>query len=205
MTTVAPLPPPASPPSGAPAILRTVDPRSGTPGLLAPAASLDDGRLVLAAATPGAVAGQPFSPDAFRDVVVDAVVSLPRGGMDDAYGVFVRQVAERSYLAFLVTPAGQWSLLAVSDGASAPMAGGPLPVEAPFSPGLSAANRLTVVAAGPCVTCIVNGFAVGGATVDARYRAGIAGTLLVHLAAEPAEAAVALHWAQVRALLVDQG
>lgn len=205
MPTASPLPPPVSPPSGAPAILHTVDPRSGAPGPLALGASIDDGRLVLSASAPGAVAGQPFSPDAFRDVVVDAVVSLPRGGMFDAYGIFVRQVAERSYLAFMVTPAGQWSLLAVSDGASAPMAGGQLPVEAPFTQGLGAANRLTIVAAGPCVACIVNGFVVCGVTVDPRYRAGIAGTLLVHLSAKPAEAAVALHWAQVRALLVDQG
>jgi hypothetical protein len=204
MPIAAPLPPPASPPSGTPAVLRTVDPGVEAPGPLTPTASIDDGQLVLVASAPGVVAGQPFAPDAFRDVVVDAVVALLRGGMDDAYGIFVRQVAERSYLAFMVTPAGNWSLLVVSDGASAPLAGGRLPVEAPFALGLGAANRLTVVAAGPCVTCIVNGFAVGGATVDPRYWAGLAGALLVHLSAEPAEAAVALRWAQVRALLVDQ-
>jgi hypothetical protein len=205
MSTVTPLPPPVAPPSGMPPILRTIDPGTETTGTLSPAASIEDGRLVLRASAPGALAGQPFAPDAFRDVIVDAVMSLVRGGMDDAYGVFVRQVAERSYLAFMVTPDGRFSLLMLADGASAPMAEGRLPVDAPFAQGLGAANRLTVVAAGPCLTCIVNGFVVTGVTVDARYKAGIAGALLVHLAAEPAEAVVALHWAQVRALLVDQG
>lgn len=205
MSTATPLPPPAAPPSGTPAILRTIDPGAGATGKLAAAASIEDGRLVLRASAPGALAGQPFSSDAFRDVVVDAVISLERGGTDDAYGVFVRQVAERSYLAFLVTPDGRFSVLMVADGASAPMAEGRLPVDAPFDRGLGAANRLTVVAAGPCLACIVNGFVVAGVTVDPRYKAGIAGALLVHLAVEPAEAALALHWAQVRALLVDQG
>ncbi len=205
MTPTPPLPPPAAPPSGAPAILLTIDPGSGAIGPLPPAASIEDGRLVLRAPGPGALAGLPYSADAYRDVVVDAVLSLVRGGMDDAYGIFVRQVAERSYLAFLVTPDGRSSLLMVADGASVPIAEGRLPVEAPFARGLGAANRLTVVAAGPCLTCLVNGFVVTGVTVDARYKAGIAGALLVHLAAEPAEAAAALHWAQVRALLVDQG
>lgn len=205
MSTTPPLPPPASPPSGAPAVLCTIDPGVEAPGALTPAASIEEGRLVLVAPVPGAVVGQPFAPDAFRDVVVDASLSLLRGGIEDAYGVFVRQVAERSYLALTVTPAGRWSLLAIADGVSSPAAGGLLPAEVPFARGMGAANRLTVVAAGPCLTCIVNGVVVGGVIVDERHRAGIAGTLLVHLAAEPPEAAVALHWAQVRALLVDQG
>lgn len=205
MSTVTPLPPPAAPPTGVPAILRTIDPATEATSMLSPAASIEDGRLVLRASTPGALAGQPFAPDSFRDVIVDAVVSLVRGGTRDAYGVFVRQAAERSYLAFLVTPDGRFSLLMVADGASAPMVEGRLPVEAPFALGLAAPNRLTLVVAGPCVTCMVNSFVVAGVTVDARYKAGLAGTLLVHLASEPAEAAAELHWAQVRALLVDSG
>ena len=205
MSTATPLPPPAVPPFGAPAILRTVHPGAQALGGLSPSASIEDGRLVLRVSAPGVLAGQPFASDAFRDVVIDAVMSLVRGGPDDAYGVFVRQVAERSYLAFLVTPDGRFSLLMVADGTSAPMVEGRLPVDAPFAQGLGAANRLTVVAAGPCLTCIVNGFVVTGVTVDPRYMAGIAGVLLVHLAAAPAAAAAALHWAQVRALLVDQG
>ncbi len=205
MTTTTPLPPPVAPPSGAPAILRTVDPGSGSTGPLSSAAALEGDRIVVRAAGPGTVAGQPFSPEAFRDVVIDVVLSLERGGTDDTYGVFLRQVNERTYLAFMVTPDGRCSLLAVGDGASAPITQGWIPPEAPFARGLGAANRLTVIAVGPCVTCIVNGFVVTGAVVDTRYRAGIAGSLVVHLASEPAEAAVALHWAQVRALLADQG
>ncbi len=203
MTTIRPLPPPAAPPTGAPAILWTFDPRTGTIDMPAPTTSTEDGRLILRASAPGAVAGQPFAADSFRDVVVDAVVALVSGGDDDAYGIFLRQVAERSYLAFLLTPDGRFALLQVADGASAPMVEGRLPVDAPFAPGLGAANRLTVVAAGPCLTCIVNGFVVTGLTVDARYKSGLAGALLVHIAAKPEEARAALHWAQVRALLPD--
>lgn len=199
------LPPPDLPPSGAPPILRTIGSTAPATGIPSSSASVEDGRLVLRASAPGALSGQPFAPDAFRDVVVDAVMSLVRGGMDDAYGVFVRQVAERSYVAFLVTADRRFSMVMVADGASAPLVDGQLPLEAPFAPGLGAANRLTVVAAGPCLTCIVNGFVVTGVTLDPRYRAGLAGSLVVHLAAGPAEAAAALHWAQVRALLVEQG
>jgi len=205
MSTTTPLPPPAAPPSGAPPILRTIEPVAGFDGNLSAAAAIEDGRLVLRAVAPGALAGQPFAPDAYRDVVVDAVVSLERGGTNDACGIFLRQVAERTYLAFLVTPDGHFAVLMVADGASAPIAEGRLPVGAPFAAGLGASNRLTVVAAGPCLTCLVNGFVVAGVTVDARYAAGLAGALLVHLASGPVEASAALHWAQVRALLVDQG
>lgn len=205
MSTTTPLPPPAAPPSGAPPILRTIYPVAGFDGDLSAAASIEDGRLILRAVAPGALAGQPFAPDAYRDVVVDAVVSLEQGGANDGCGVFLRQVAERTYLAFLVTPDGHFVLLMVADGASAPIAEGRLPVDAPFAAGLGAPNRLTVVAAGPCLTCLVNGYVVAGVTVDARYAAGLAGVLLVHLAPGPAKASAALHWAQVRALLVDQG
>ncbi len=204
MTTPAPLPAPTAPPRGTPAILRTFLPGEASAESLSADAAVVDARLILRAPEPGSVAGVPFSADAYRDVVVDAVVSLEHGSPDDAYGVFVRQVAERSYLAFLVTPDGRGSLVMVADGASSPIAEGRLPADAPFAPGLAAPNRLTVVTAGPCVTCLVNGFVMTGVTLDARFKAGLAGVLLLHLSSAAGESAVALHWAQIRALLADQ-
>jgi len=206
MTSIAPLPAPAVPPRGVPAILRTIVP-GGDDGLgpLPSDAEVRDGRLHIRAPVPGRVAGAPFSPDPYRDVIVDAVVSLERGADNDAYGLFVRQTEEQTYLAFLVTPGGQGSLVMVAGGASSPIAGGPLPADAPFAPGTGAPNRLTIITAGPCITCLINGFVVTGTTVDARYKAGLAGVVLARLSSGSDDPVVALSWAQVRALLPDQG
>ncbi len=198
------LPPPASPPAGYPAILLTLDPAAEPPGPRSPSTEVAEGRLSVRADAPGSLAGYPFSRDVFRDVIVDAVVGLEAGEADDAYGVFFRQVAERSYLAFAVTPDGRCSLLLVDDGTARPLAEGVLPPEAPFAAGLGATNRLTVVTTGPCVTCLVNGYVLTGVVVDPRFKAGLAGAMLVHVGAG-AQARLALHWAQVRAVLPDQG
>jgi hypothetical protein len=204
MPTLTPLPPPAAPPAGVPAVLQTIDPGTEAPGPRSPSAAVEGGRLVVRAAAPGSVAGYPFAPDSYRDVVVDAVLSLDRGDAGDAYGVFVRQHAERSYVAFVVTPVGRCAVVMLSEGLTTTLAEGPLPPDAPFAAGTGAANRLTVVAAGPCLTCIVNGFVVTGVIVDPRFKAGLAGAIMIRSEASPEEAQLSLQWAQVRALLVDQ-
>ena len=151
----------------------------------------------------GAIAGFPFSAASFRDVVIDAVVGLESGGPGDAYGVFLRQVAAGSYLAFLVTPDRRSSVIVVEDGATRVLQEGEIPADAPFAEGLDGPNRLTVVAIGPCVACIVNGFVLTGVIVEPRFKAGLAGVLLAH-ASPHAESRMALLWAQVRAVLADQ-
>ena len=198
------LPPPTSPPPGMPPVLLTLGPDWDPDTVLSPAGSVDDGRLAVRAMGPAGATGQAFSPASFRDVVLDAVVSLEAGAEKDAYGLFFRQVAERTYLAFVVTPDGRGAVLSLVDGVAQTLTEGALPADAPFGRGAGAANRLTVVAAGPCVTCLVNGFVLAGVIIDARFKAGLAGAVLVHGGASP-DARMAVHWAQVRALLPDEG
>jgi hypothetical protein len=183
-----PLPPPDAPPAGTPPVLWT------SPAGESPAVSAD-GR--------GRVGSATFAPATFRDVVIDAVVELETGGADAACGLFFRQTDERDYLGFSVTAGGRAVVFAVEGGQLRVLADGPIPDEAPYARGIPAANRLTIVTAGPSITCIVNGYVLVGVIVDPRYKAGLAGALVV-----PGEAGVAasarVRWAQVRALLADQ-
>ncbi len=183
-----PLPAPDRPPTGAPPVLWSSSP--GTDGPWAELRSTGRGSLV----------GLPFAPLSFRDVILDAALELRSGDGDTGYGVFLRQVAERSYLAFTVTPDGRSAVFVVDDGHPTPLAEGVLPADAPFARGQGAVNRLTVVAAGPCLTCIVNGYVLVGVIVDPRFKAGVAGALLVH-AGSSADAVLAVRWAQARAVL----
>jgi len=196
--------PPASPPPGSPPVLLTVGPAWDPGMVLAPTASIADGRLVLRATGPASATGQAFGPAPFRDTVIDAVVRLEQGDAKDACGLFFRQAGERSYLAFVVTADGRGAVLALVDGVVQTLSEGPLPADAPFNRGPGAANRLTVIAAGPCVTCVVNGFVLAGVIVEPRFKAGLAGAVLVHGGAS-GDARMALDWAQVRAVLTDQG
>ena len=133
-------------------------------------------------------------------MILDAVLELRAGDDDTGYGLFLRQAAERSYLAFTLAPDGRSGVFVVEDGRPRALAEGPLPADAPFARGTGAPNRLTVVAAGPCLTCLVNGFVLVGVIVDPRYKAGVAGALLVHAGTAP-EAVMAVRWAEARAIL----
>lgn len=186
-----PLPAPDRPPTGVPPVLW-----SSSPGA-------DGTWAELRSTGPGSLVGRPFAPLAFRDVILDAVVELRSGDGDTGYGVFLRQVADRSYLAFTLTPDGRSAVFVVDDGNPRPLAEGVLPADAPFARGLGAANRLTVVAAGPCLTCIVNGFVLVGVIVNPRFKAGVAGALVVHAGPSP-EAALVVRWAEARAVLPEE-
>jgi hypothetical protein len=196
--------PPERPPEGSPALLLVVDPSGEPDEERSPVASVAGGRLVLRAGAPAATTGVPFAPVSFRDVVIDAVVALERGGPGDACGLYFRQAAEQAYLAFVVTPEGRGAIMAVEDGAVRSLAEGALPPDAPFAPGIGAVNRLTVITAGPCVTCVVNGFVLAGVIVEPRFKSGIAGAVLLHGGTDP-DARMSLRWAQVRSILVDEG
>jgi hypothetical protein len=183
-----PLPPPETPPTGSPPILWT---------------SADAASPAVTSDGLGSLGAAPFTAASFRDVVIDAVVELQDGGDDAACGVFFRQSAERDYLAFCVTASGRGVVLAVEDGRPRSLAEGPIPADAPFAGGIGGANRLTVVTAGPSITCIVNGFVLVGVIAEPRFKAGLAGALVVP--GQPGVAASArVRWAQVRALLTDQ-
>lgn len=187
----APLPPPDRPPTGVPRVLWSSS--AGSAGPWAELRSTGQGALV----------GRPFASLAFRDVILDAVLELQAGDGDTGYGIFLRQVAERSYLAFTVSPDGRGGIFVVDEGHPRALAEGPVPADAPFARGIPAENRLTVVAAGPCLTCILNGFVLVGVTVDPRFKSGVAGALLVHAGTAP-EAAMAIRWAEARAILPEE-
>jgi hypothetical protein len=199
-----PVPPPTRPPEGYPAVLLVVDPAGEPDGERSPVASITGGRLEIRSGPSAATTGFPFAPVSFRDVVIDAVVALERGGPGDACGLYLRQVAEQTYLAFVATPEGRGAIMAVEDGRVRTLAEGALPPDAPFARGVGAANRLTVIAAGPCVTCLVNGFVLAGVIVEPRYKSGITGAVLLHGGAV-AETAMSVRWAQVRSILADRG
>ena len=181
--------PPARPPAGAPPVLLEQ--------VHAPA------RLRVETGPAGGVAGLPFAPPSFRDVVLDTVLMLEAGEEDDGYGVFLRQGAEQRYVAVVLTPAGNASVMLLDGGDPLRVAEGPLPADLPFARGVGAANRLTVLACGPAIVPIVNGTALTGVIVDRRYPAGQAGALLVP--SGPGHAcALGVDWVQVRAVLADQ-
>jgi len=198
-----PLPPPDRPPEGSPAVLLVVNPAGDPDGERSPVASVASGRLVVRAAAQASTTGFPFAPVSFRDVVIDAVVGLDAGAAGDSCGLYFRQVAEQSYLAFVMTPEGRGAIMAVEGGTVRSLAEGALPPDAPFARGIGAVNRLTVIAAGPCVTCLVNGFVLAGVIVEPRYKSGVAGAVLLH-GASGSDARMSLRWAQVRSILVDQ-
>ena len=184
------LPPPENPPANPPAVLWTSLPGGETP-------------VSVTSAGPGSLGARAFAALAFRDVIIDTVLELAAGDPDTGYGVFFRQVEERTYLAFTVTPDGRSAVFVVEDGRPRALAEGVLPADAPFARGTGAANRLTVIAAGPSITCLVNDFILVGVIADPRFKAGVAGALVVHAGNAP-DARAAIRWAQVRAILPDR-
>lgn len=151
----------------------------------------------------GSATGRRFDDRSLRDCTLDVELGLMTGGEGDRYGVFFRQGAAERYVACTFTVEGEMAVGLVDHGPPLVLAGGPLPAEVPFSRGLGATNRLTVVACGPVAALIVNGVAVTGVMLDPRYVAGPAGALVVHTS--PAdEASAVVRWVQARAILADQ-
>jgi len=185
----APAPPPDRPPAGAPPVLLE--------------RIYAGERLRVAGDGSGAVGGQPFDDASFRDVVVDAVLSLESGEEGDGYGLFLRQGRPDRYVAVVLSPAGNASIMLLDGGEPLRIAEGPLPGDFPFARGVGAANRLTVLACGPALVPVINGVALTGVILDRRYPAGHAGALLVP-SGPGHTCAVGVDWVQVRAVLPDQ-
>lgn len=190
------------PPAGFPAILLDVDYAKEPARQLSDPAAIEDGYLVLRGGGPGTIAGHPFSPDAYRDVVVDASLGLASGDDSDLVGVFVRQAAPRRYVVAAFSPGGHVYVASV-DGAGHPVVEGALKPEIRFEHGVGAFNRLTIVAMGPSLVVVLNGSVLAHIAVDERYAAGNAGAFLQQGPTSTAPRA-AVRWAQVRAVLADQ-
>jgi hypothetical protein len=175
---------PSAPPAGAPAVLleRVFE---------EPLRLRDDGA--------GRVTGQPMDEGRYGDILFDAVLSLESGDEHDGYGLFVRQSTAERYAAFVVSPAGVASVM-ILDGAPLQLAGGEIPDGIQFNRGIGARNRITLLAAGPCLVPFVNGVSLTGSILDARYTGGAIGALLVP-GGPGRERVAAVEWAQARAIL----
>ena len=190
------------PPRGSPPILFDTDYSALPDAPLGSAASIEDGRLVLRGAGANKIAGQAFSEVRYRDVVVDASVTVASGDDGDLAGIFLRQSADQRYVVVAMSPAG-YVYIAQVDGVAQPVAEGPLTPNIPFNRGVGAWNRLTIVAFGPSLVFVLNREVLAHLAVDQRFKEGFAG-LFLQQGASSSSAAAAARWVQLRAVLPDQ-
>ena len=156
----------------------------------------------LAAEGLGEVNGRAVSAQSFRDVILDARLSLTEGDENDLCGVFLRQTEDRRFVAWGMSP-GRRCLVGAVDGGLRPLVDGPLAPDMAFAEGLGQPHRFQVVACGPSLTFVLNWMVVTGLTVDPRYKEGLLGFFVVRSAAE-GRAELAADWLQVRAVLPGQ-
>jgi hypothetical protein len=187
------------PPTGSPSILLNLDYASQQPAL--PDAVRDfaryaDGALRVAASAPDGNQGIAAAEMIFRDVIVQAELSLAEGADDDLYGLFLRSPTADLYYAFAVSPAGQ-VFVGSYDGEFVPLVSGPLDPDMQFGYGAGQTNRLQVVAVGPSLTFMLNGMLVSAEIVDERYQEGYLG-FFVHHGMTSQRAEMQADWIQVR-------
>jgi hypothetical protein len=137
-----------------------------------------------------------------RDVVIDVHLTIVAGDSLDMAGVYLRQGEPDRYMACGVGPGGFVGIVAVDSSRREPLVGGPIGADLPYNLGVGA-NRITIVACGPCITFLVNHAVVAGIAVDARYKEGHAGVLVAD-GGGAQRAAAAVTWAEIRALLPGQ-
>jgi hypothetical protein len=137
----------------------------------------------------------------FRDVIVQAQLSLSAGADDDLYGLFVRSPAPDRYYTFAVSPVGQ-VVVSRYDGEYDPLIVGPLAPDMPFGSGVGEPNLFQVVALGPSLTFLLNGMVVTTEIVDQSYQEGFLG-FYVHHGSQSASAELAADWIQVRGIFPE--
>jgi hypothetical protein len=182
---------PDHPPTDSPPIVLTVEYGTG------------DGPLLVRASAADTPTGVPASDRTFRDVLVDARLTLQAGGDDTVYGLYVRQTAGASYAAWGMSPTGRIVAGVVANNAWHPMADADLAPDLPFARGLGQPNRFQVLALGPSLVFVLNGAIVTGINVDARFKEGFLGYWLLR-GQQAEEAVMAVGWLQLRAVLPNQ-
>lgn len=192
------------PPTEAPPVAFTAEYRDAESGPYAENAEIVDGRLLVRAPSAQFPAGVPAIDRTFRDVIVDTRLELLAGDDNTAYGVYVRQTANTSYIGWGMSASGRILVGAVIDNAWHTLADADLAPDLPFDRGLGVPNRFQVVAIGPALVFVLNGAVVTGLTVDARFKEGYLGYWLLRGSSAPADAVLAVDWIQVRAVLPDQ-
>lgn len=189
------------PPTGWPPVLLNLDYATDQPPLpesVQDTAQYADGTLRITSRVPNANQGVAASEIVFRDVIIQAQVSLAAGADDDLYGLFLRSPSADLYYAFAVSPAGQ-VFVGSYDGEFAPLVNGPLDPGMRFAQGIGQPNELQVVAVGPSLTFILNGMLVTAEIVDERYSEGYLG-FFVHHGTTSDRAELSAGWLQVRGI-----
>jgi len=192
----------AAPPSGHPPIVLDVDYArlaAAEHPQLGGQVALRDGRLHMTAAAPETDHGFAVSDRSYRDVVLQARLSLTEGGDDDYYGIFLRQAEPGLYYVFALSPAGAVWIRFCDGGAYREIAHAQLAPDLPFHRGVGQANVFQVVACGPCLTLVLNQRVITGLLVDARCKDGFLGFYL-HQGATSQRAALAADWIQARGM-----
>jgi hypothetical protein len=194
---------PLVPPTGFPEVVLTQRWTDEPDGAWPTGGEVVGGRLQLTTTAPGAIAAAALHPRPLRDVVIDVHMTIVAGDSLDMAGVYLRQGEPDRYMACGVGPGGFVGIVAVDGSHREPLVGGPIAGDLPFNLGVGAANRITIVACGPCITFLVNHAVVAGIAVDARYKEGHAGVLVAD-GGGGERAAAAVTWAEIRALLPGQ-
>src|SRR5262249_29955873 len=143
--------------------------------------------------------GYPVGDATFRDVILEAQISLVAGDDNDLYGVFVRQGAANAYYCYAMSPAGQ-CVVCQFDGQYRTLVNAALAPDMKFNKGLNRPNLFQVVACGPNLTLILNDMVITGVLVDPHYKEGYLGFYLYHGGSGPT-AELAVDWVQIRGIL----
>lgn len=191
------------PPTGYPPILLDTDYSLLPDARISAPAAIETGRLVVRGGGPNTIGGHPFSDVPYRDITLDASVCVAAGDEHDLAGIFLRQSAQRTYVAVALSPTGYVYVANINETGAQPIAEGPLKPDIPFNAGVGAWNRITVVAFGPSLVIVLNGAVLVHAGVDQKYAQGYAGIFLQQ-GATSSEPKAAARWVQVRAVLADQ-
>jgi hypothetical protein len=171
------------------------------PEVEGPALRYHDGQLRLASTLSDANQGIAADQRMFRDVIVQAQISLVEGGDDDLYGLFLRSPQPELYYTFAAAPSGH-VVISSFDGEFFPLVSGPLDPSLPFDKGLGKPNLFQVVAIGPSLTFLLNGNVITSEIVDERYQEGFLG-LYVHHGSQSARAELAADWLEVRGIFPE--
>ncbi len=191
-------------PSGWPPVLLSIDYATQRPALpesVGDAVRYAAGQLRLVSAVPDGNRGIAADQTLFRDVIVQAQVSLIAGSDEDLYGLFLRSPEPDLYYSFAVSPDGQ-VVVSYYDGAYQPLVAGPLAPEMPFAKGLGEPNTLQVVAVGPSLTFYLNGNLVTAEIVDERFEEGFVG-FYVHHGSQAPRAELGADWIQLRGVFPE--
>ncbi|HEV7662383.1 MAG TPA: hypothetical protein VGQ62_02515 [Chloroflexota bacterium] len=192
------------PPTVAPPVLLSLDyatQQPGLPELPQSVVAYTEGALRIGTDVPDGNHGIAADQTVYRDVIIQAELSLAEGDDDDLYGLFVRSPSPDFYYTFAVSPSGH-VVVSRYDGEHDPLVAGPLAAEMPFARGLRQTNLFQVVAIGPSLTFLLNGMVIVSEVVEADYQEGYLG-FYVHHGQQSARAEMAAHWIQVRGVFPE--